>query len=83
MGATKFLGAMALAAAFGHHVELLQVAHRRAAEEVLAEPKLGHADATRSGEQEDAEIPRDVLANATREKLGPWGVLVELDLKAV
>ena len=51
--------------------------------EILAEAKLGDADAGRSGQQEDAEIARDVLANPGREDLGARRVLIEFDLEAI
>jgi hypothetical protein len=59
------------------------LAHRRAGQEILAKAQLGHADVGRSGEQEDAEVARDVLAHARREDLRARRVLVELHLEAV
>lgn len=74
---------MALSPPVGHYVELLQVARRCAGEQVLAEAQLGDADVARPGQQEDAEVTRNVLADPRRENLGARRVFVELCLEAI
>jgi hypothetical protein len=74
---------MPLATAVRHHVELFQVARRRAREQVVAKAQLSHADAGRSGQQEHAQIAGDVFADARDEDLGARRGLLVLRLKAI